>query len=152
MTDIYDIKPLLLWNPINIFYSIIILIILIFYYYILFFRKNTQTNIKDWIITHKITNINYKEMISKLEKNINTYDENIFYSKINKILRLYLQSQWYKTIWSSTLKEIKNIEIDSMFKELFKDIYLKEYSLNIEKNIIKRKEYLEKIKFLILNK
>jgi hypothetical protein len=50
------------------------------------------------------------------------------------------------------LKEIENLQLDDIFKKLLKEIYFKEYSNILEDNLENRKEYIQKLKNLVLNK
>ena len=149
MTDIYDIKPLLLWIPINLVYSLIILIILIIAYLLIFRKKENKIVIQEKI-EEKVIDIDYKSLITDLEKNIEKYDQETFYHKIDKILRLYLAGKWYKNIKSLTLKELENLQLDTIFIDLLKSIYFKEYANNLEDSISIRKEYIEKLKKMLL--
>ena len=153
MTDIYDIKLLLLWRPINVIYSLIILFILIIAYYFLFIKKNNEVvEEKKLIKRPKIKNIDYTRLVQDIKQNLETYNTEKFYHQIDKILRLYLEKQDSKNLETLTLKEIENLELDNIFKNLLKSIYFKEYSNNMDDNIQTRKEILHKLENLILNK
>ncbi len=153
MTDIYDIKPLLLWNCINLIYSLIFIVLFVLAYFILF-KKETKQVIKQEVIQEKpkIKNIDYIPLIQELENNLDNYSSEEFYHKIDKILRLYLSSIWFNNIQTLTLIELEKIKLDEIFVNLLKSIYFKEYAQNLEDNIELRKEFLEKLKNLVLNK
>lgn len=153
MTDIYDIKPLLLWNCINLIYSLIFIVLFVLAYFILF-KKGTKQVIKQEVIQEKpkIKNIDYATLIQELENNLDNYSSEEFYHKIDKILRLYLSSIWFNNIQTLTLIELEKIKLDEIFVNLLKSIYFKEYAQNLEDNIELRKEFLEKLKNLVLNK
>ena len=148
MTDIYDIKGIVLWLPINILYSLIILLVLIIAYWFVF--KVSKKQIKQEIIIveePKIKNIGFKQLIEDLEKNIQIYNTEEFYHQIDKILRLYLSNKkWIQNIEKLTLKEVEQLNIDSSFIDILKSIYFKEYAKDIEDSLDTRKEYLEKIR------
>jgi len=153
MTDIYDIKDLLLWDYANLIYSLIFIILFVLAYFILF-KKGTKQVIKQEVIQEKpkIKNIDYATLIQDLENNLDNYSSEEFYHKIDKILRLYLSSIWFDNIQTLTLTELEKIKLDEIFINLLKSIYFKEYAQNIEDNIELRKEFLEKLKNLVLNK
>ena len=153
MTDIYDIKPLLLWNCINLIYSLIFIVLFVLAYFILF-KKGTKQVIKQEVVQEKakIKNIDYATLIQELENNLDNYSSEEFYHKIDKILRLYLSSIWFNNIQTLTLIELEKIKLDEIFINLLKSIYFKEYAQNLEDNIELRKEFLEKLKNLVLNK
>ncbi len=152
MTDIYDIKDLLLWNCINLIYSLIFIVLFVIIYFILF-KKETKQVIKQKVQEKpKIKNIDYATLIQDLENNLDNYSSEEFYNKIDKILRLYLSNIWFDNIQTLTLIELEKIELDEIFINLLKSIYFKEYAQNIEDNIELRKEFLEKLKNLVLNK
>ena len=153
MTDIYGIKPLLLWNCINLIYSLIFIIFFAIIYFILFKKGTKQIVQKEVIIEKpKIKNIDYATLIQELENNLDNYSSEEFYHEIDKILRLYLSSIWFNNIQTLTLTELKKRELDEIFINLLKSIYFKEYTQNLEDNIEVRKEFLEKLKNLVLNK
>jgi len=146
MTDIYDIKGIILWVPINILYSLIILLILIIAYWFLFKTSKKQA-IQEVIVVKKPTNIDFTQLIEDLEKNIQIYNTEEFYHQVDKILRLYLSNKkWIKNIEKLTLKEVEQLDIDSSFIDILKNIYFKEYAKDIEDSLDTRKEYLEKLK------
>jgi len=153
MTDIYDIKTIILWVPINMIYSLIILLFLFIAYWVLFLRNKKQTEQKIIIITPpKIKDINFNELIDNLEKNIQIYNTEQFYHQIDKILRLCLYNKKkIQNIEKLTLNELEDLWLDITFKEILKNIYFKEYAKDIKDNLDIRKEYLKKIKNLILN-
>lgn len=154
MTDIYDIKPLLFWDYANLIISLVFIIIFVIVYFILFKKENRQIKVKKKVIIEisKIKKVDYISLLQDLESNLETYNSEIFYHKVDKILRLYLSSIWFKKIEFLTLTELENLKIDKIFIDLLKSIYFKEYSKNIEDNIELRKKYLWKLKDLVLNK
>jgi len=149
MTDIYDIKAIIFWVPINILYSLIILLILIIAYWFLF-----KTTKKQEVIEFKIPEIRkIYHLIEDLEENIQTYKTDEFYHQLDKILRLYLSNKKrIHNIEELTLKEMEQLDLDSVFIDILKNIYFKEYAKDIEDNLNVRKEYLEKLKNLIIYK
>ncbi len=153
MTDIYDIKWLLLWDYMNLTFSLIFIVIFIISYFLLFYRKK-ETKVEQKIIVEPIKHkeIDYDKLVNELENNILNYNEEVFYHKIDKILRLYIFQKWYKNIESLTLEELNKLNLDNIFINLFKNIYFKEYAENIKDNLELRKEYLQRIKDLVLNK
>jgi len=148
MTDIYDIKGIVLWLPINILYSLIILLVFIIAYWFVF--KVSKKQIKQEIIIveePKIKNIDFEKLIEDLEENIQIYKTDEFYHKLDKILRLYLSNK--KRIYNIeelTLKEVEQLDLDSVFIDILKNIYFKEYAKDIEDSLNTRKKYLEKMR------
>lgn len=154
MTDIYDIKPLLLWNYINLSISLIFIIIFVIVYFVLFKKRNRQLEPENEIIIEipKVRKIDYMPLLQDIENNLEFYNSEVFYHKIDKILRLYLNSIWFRNIKFLTLKELEKIKLDKIFIDLFKNIYFKEYSKSIEDSVKLRQKYLLELKNLVLNK
>jgi len=154
MTDIYDIKAIILWVPIDITYSLIVLLILIISYWLLFLNNKKQIKQEIIIVEEsKIKNIDFDKLIKSLEKNIQIYNTEQFYHQIDKILRSYLSNEkGIYNIEELTLKEIEQLDLDIIFRDILKNIYFKEYSKNVGDSLDIRKEYLEKLKNLIIYK
>jgi len=151
MTDIYDIKDVFLWLPINVLYSLIYILFIIVLHFIykniLSKYVNKENNEKEEVIIER--EIDFNKMISDFkEKNINS-DKEIFYSWLIKILKEILKNNYKKDISKMTFEEISILNIDNNLKELIKNIYFKEYKKTIEDNRESREEYIEKVKSLI---
>lgn len=153
MEDIYDIKGILLWIPINYMYSIVftlfLLILFIIYKYIL--SKN-NANLRESI---NFAN-NEKEIKKDFYKALNDFEniylketENIFYSKLLYIFREILEYNWEKNISKMTLEEINKLKLNNNIKSLIKNLYYKEYMEKIKDNNEIRKQFIEDIKKII---
>jgi hypothetical protein len=71
---------------------LVILIIFLIAYYFLFLRKKTVIIEEEKIIEFvEPIKIDYEKLITDIEQNISSYDKDIFYKKVDKILRLYLE-------------------------------------------------------------
>jgi len=150
MTDIYDIKDVLLSFPINITYSLVYLIFLIilFIIYKNLINKNDEKIIE---LTNEIIRPkkNYYEILEDFKKDYLDKNEKIFYSKLLYILREILEYKWEKNISKMTFKQINNLDLSNNLKNLVKSIYYKEYMKDIEDNKEIRKKMIEDIKKII---
>jgi len=142
----YDIKPLLNEEPFNLFYTTIFIIIWLVVYWLLFIKnKNTQTTKQEY---KNIYQPNFNKEIKDLTKNINLPAE-IFYKKLNKILKDIIYFKSWKNVSNLTYQEIEKLDLDDMFKDLLKSTYFKEYAPSIEDNPDIRKKYINNLKILI---
>lgn len=153
MEDIYDIKGILLWIPINYMYSIVftlfLLILFIIYKYIL--SKN-NANLRESINFANNENFIKKDFYKILNDFENIYlkeTENIFYSKLLYIFREILEYNWEKNISKMTLEEINKLKLNNNIKSLIKNLYYKEYMEKIKDNNEIRKQFIEDIKKII---
>jgi len=150
MTDIYDIKDVLLSFPINITYSLVYLIFLL----ILYFIYKNIINKNDEKIIESVREIikpkkDYLDILENFKKNYLDKNEKIFYSKLLYILREILENKWEKNISKMTFKQINNLDLSNNLKNLVKSIYYKEYMKDIEDNKEIRKKLIEDIKKII---
>ena len=150
MTDIYDIKDVLLSFPINITYSLVYLIFLL----ILYFIYKNIINKNDEKIIESVREIikpkkDYLDILENFNKNYLDKNEKIFYSKLLYILREILENKWEKNISKMTFKQINNLDLSNNLKNLVKSIYYKEYMKDIEDNKEIRKKLIEDIKKII---
>jgi hypothetical protein len=92
MTDIYDIKDVLLSFPINITYSLVYLIFLLILYFI---YKNINKIIKPAAPSLPLgeieRGIDYYDILENFKKDYLDENEKIFYSKLLYILREILE-------------------------------------------------------------
>ena len=150
MTDIYDIKDVLLSFPINITYSLVYLIFLI----ILFIIYKNIISKKDEKIIESVREVikpkkDYYDILENFKKDYLDKNEKIFYSKLLYILREILEYKWEKNISKMTFKEISNLELSNNLKNLVKSIYYKEYMKDIDDNKEIREKMIEDIKKII---
>lgn len=142
----YDIKPLLNEEPFNLFYTTIFIIIWLVVYWLLFIKnKNTQTTKQEY---KNIYQPNFNKEIEDLNQNINLPTE-IFYKKLNKILKDIIYFKSWKNVSNLTYQEIEKLDLDDMFKDLLKSTYFKEYAPLIEDNPDIRKKYINNLKILV---
>jgi hypothetical protein len=152
MNNINDIKPIMLWIPINIEYSLIFVIFIV----ILYFVYKYLVNFKPKEVVNKIPDIEnldymqqYKKDLNNLEKNYLEISKEIFYSKLSKILRWILELKGQKNISKMTLEEIDKLNINNKLKEVIQNIYFKEYAKEIKDSIEIRKNLIQEVKKLI---
>lgn len=142
----YDIKPLLNEEPFNLFYTTIFIIIWLVVYWLLFIKnKNTQTTKQEY---KNIYQPNFNKEIEDLTQNTNLSAE-IFYKKLNKILKDIIYFKSWKNVSNLTYQEIEKLDLDDMFKDLLKSTYFKEYAPLIEDNPDIRKKYINNLKILV---
>jgi len=150
MTDIYDIKDVLLSFPINITYSLVYLIFLIilFIIYKNIINKNDEKIIE---LTNEVIRPkkNYYEILEDFKKDYLDKNEKIFYSKLLYILREILEYKWERNISKMTFKQISNLDLSNDLKNLVKSIYYKEYMKDIDDNKEIREKLIEDIKKII---
>jgi len=151
MTDIYDIKDIILWFPFNIINSLIyvffIFVLYFLYKYIL--NKNWEKYIDTVIIQKDFIEKDFTKEIKIFEKKYIDSSKEIFYKNIIALLREILEFNWEKNISKMTFQEIKKLNLDTKLKELIKNIYYKEYKKEIQDNIEVRKQYIKEIKKII---
>ena len=150
MTDIYDIKDVLLSFPINITYSLVYLVFLIilFIIYKNLINKNDEKIIE---LTNEVIRPkkNYYEILEDFKKDYLDKNEKIFYSKLLYILREILEYKWERNISKMTFKQISNLDLSNDLKNLVKSIYYKEYMKDIDDNKKIREKLIEDIKKII---
>ncbi len=154
MTDIYDIKDLLLWFPLNIFNTIIFLLFLFFIFFLdkIFFKKKNikiVKKIKKGEVIVKKTDFN--KILSNFEKKYLDKDFQIFYSKLAYILKEIIKQKENKDVSKMTFKEIEKFSLDNDLKNLIKQIYFREYSKDLDDNVEIRKSLINKVKKYLKN-
>ena len=150
MQQINDIKPIMLWSPINITTTIIFVIFIVILYFIWnYLSKNKKEEIEIKTNFWEVPNINiYKKQLKELEKNIDISSQ-IFYKKLAEILKNILEYYWAKNISKMTFDEIKNLKLKQNLKDLIKNIYFKEYAKEINDSEEIRKKIIKEIKKLV---
>jgi len=149
MTDIYDIKSILLGFPINIIYSLIFIILLIILYIIYYMIINKKVEkIKEKPIKIKEEK-DFNLILLDFEKNNLSLASDRFYSALIEILRDILEYKWNKNISKMTFEEINNLKLDDSLKNMIKSIYYKEYTKKIDDNDKIRLTFIKNIKKLI---
>jgi len=152
MQQINDIKPIMLWSPINITTTIIFIIFIVILYFIYKKIKLGQTQrsapTKNVGFSSSVHPDTYKKQLKELEKNIDISSQ-IFYKKLAEILKNILEYYWAKNISKMTFDEIKNLKLKQNLKDLIKNIYFKEYAKEINDSEEIRKELIGEIKKLI---
>jgi len=143
MTDIYDIKNLVSSIPINFVYTAIILAVAMILYIFLINQKEETK-----IIKIKVKKENINDLIKDLEQNIDKFDKDTFYRKLDYILRLIVKEKYNKNIKNLSYKELNKLDIDNILKDFIKNIYFKEYAKNIDDNEEIRQKYVNLIKWL----
>lgn len=138
----YDFFSYIKYSFLILFF--VILLIIFIYKKI---KNNNKKEIKKIEETPKEEEFNLLEEIKKIEENIED-EKNIFYSKINNLIRKYIFKIYNIDIYKLSYKEVedkyaKNINLDLL--EIYKNTYYFEFN-NLEDNIEKRKEILIDLK------
>ena len=152
MQNFNDIKPIILWSPINISNTILFIIFIV----VLYFLWNYFNNKKELKPIKIETNIwktssldDFKKDLQDLEKNYLKENKDIFYPKLSEILKNIFEYKTKKDISKLTLSEIKNLKLNSKLIDLISNIYFKEYAKKIEDSKDIRKDLILEIKKFI---
>ncbi len=151
MTDIYDIKPILLDNIINYKLSLIYIFLIIIVFIIFYYLSSKKTVIIEEKIEQKIDKRDYFiGLLDDLQKNGLLLNKDEFYSRLLKILKEYITYKTWKNIESLTLKELKNAKLNKNLEKLISNLYFEEYSpyKNIDSDDF-RKKIIKDIKWII---
>lgn len=119
-------NPSFLLKYINFFPIIILLLIYIFYKFIYkkYIKKNNINTLNKVIINEKNT---LNNDLKDLKNNYLKYSKKDFYEKLDKIFREILKENWYNKFYNITLDEIKKLNKQSVFLELFEEAYIKKF-------------------------
>ena len=142
---ILDQNPSFLIKYINFSPIIIFLLIYIFYKFIYKkYLKKLDIKKLNKVIIKENNNLN-KELLD-LKNNYLKYSKKDFYEKLDKIFREILKENWYNKFYNITLNEIKKLNKQSVFLDLFEEAYIKKFKksennkeerLNLLNNLIK---------------
>jgi len=138
MTQINDIKPIILWIPININSTILFIVFFIFLLILWKYLANKKENkVEKTEIVFDKTNVldDLKKDLYSLERKYLNSSKDIFYQRLSEILKKTFEYKTEKDISKMTLTEINNllpIKDSNYLKELIKNIYFKEYAKEIE--------------------
>ncbi|MDR3150330.1 MAG: hypothetical protein LBU14_01575 [Candidatus Peribacteria bacterium] len=94
MTDIYDIKDIILLSPISVTNTIFVCIIFLMIYFLLFKKPHPNPFLKkerEQDQTIEESKIDYKKFISGFEKNYMSLDSKDFLKEISFIFRSFLE-------------------------------------------------------------
>lgn len=149
MTDIYDIKGIVLWYIFDIKYSFIYILFLIVLYILWFLMNKNKNNIKQENIVKKVVKIDFDKLLDDINQKYLSSDKNLFYTKLTSFLRELLEYKWYKDISKMTFDEISRLDINNNIKYILKNIYFKEYVKKIEDSEEIRKNLILEIKKLL---
>ena len=149
MTDIYDIKGIVLWYIFDIKYSFIYILFLIVLYILWFLMNKNKNNIKQENIVKKVVKIDFDRLLDDINQKYLSSDKNLFYTKLTNFLRELLEYKWYKDISKMTFDEISRLDINNNIKHILKNIYFKEYQKEIIDNKKLRESYINDIRKLI---
>jgi len=152
MQNFNDIKPIILWFPINISNTILFIIFLVVLYFVWKYFNNKK-ELKPVIIETnfwKVTSLeDFKKDLKDLEKKYLKENKDIFYPKLSEILKNIFEYKTKKDISKLTLSEIKKQKLNPKLIDLISSIYFKEYAKKIEDSEEIRKDLILEIKKLI---
>ncbi|MCD5385380.1 hypothetical protein LRZ95_01795 [Candidatus Gracilibacteria bacterium] len=149
MTDIYDIKGIVLGYIFDIKYSFIYILFLIVLYILWFLMNKNKNNIKQENIVKKVVKIDFDKLLDDINQKYLSSDKNLFYTKLTNFLRELLEYKGYKDISKMTFDEISRLDINNNIKYILKNIYFKEYQKEIIDNKKLRESYINDIRKLI---
>jgi len=152
MQNFNDIKPIILWSPINITNTILFIIFLIVLYFV---YKGLKPSVEKKYSVNKVALAPWKKLedfkkdLKNLEKKYLKENKDIFYPKLSEILKNIFEYKTTKDISKMTLSEILSTEGFSPLKDLISNIYFKEYAKKIEDSENIRKDLIIEIRKLI---
>lgn len=128
MTDIFDIKWLLIWfnfSYLNTVFLIVVLLWLLFYFFINYKKKDIEIEI---IEKNEDEIYDFKSILASLEKRYYSLDSIVFLKEVNHIFRLFLeQEKNYVGFSKLTLEQVLSYDLSKDYISFFKDLYFKEY-------------------------
>lgn len=157
MTDIFDIKDIILPFPISIINTIFVCIVFLVIYFLLFRKNEKFVEVVEEVEEEKI---DFREIILSFEKNYLLLESKDFLKEISFIFRYFLeQDLWYENFSKLTLDEIHKVKswklkAESQINHIFKVleiIYFKEYKEEELTDKQKEKIFLD-VKDIILNR
>lgn len=150
MNDIIDIKPLLLWFPIDFFNTLILLIFIfilgLLIRIFLYKEKNVIKEEKEEENMFFEEKKDYKKILMDFQNEFLNSKSEVFYSKLIEIFKLIIKDKDWKDISKMTYEEITWLNIDEKLINIIKEIYFKEYIKEIYQDTEDyRKELVSKI-------
>jgi hypothetical protein len=91
----------------------------------------------------------YLIIIKEIENIFINSKAEIFYAKLDEILRIFLEEKKNISISNLTFEEIKSINLEKNIENLIKDIYFMEFNQNLNDSLDLRNNILEKLKLII---
>ena len=151
MNDIYDIKEIMLWFPIDIVFTLLFILFLICLYVIYLYKFKKSDIEKETLEKPVIIKIkkDFNKILKNFIKNDLDLETTIFHSKLLWILREILEEKEKYNISKMTFEEINNLNISEKLKDLIKSIYYKEYMKEVDDSLEIRKKYINEIKKII---
>lgn len=149
MTDIFDINPNSLPALFDLKYTFAYIVFCIcawwVYQYILKQKKVPDIEVETISYTKK--EINFFELIESVKTHHMQSEKEVFYTKLKQILVLFLEYKTWEAIAQMTLLELEKKNFSSDLKNLFKEIYFRQYSAIIKNDTSEyRKELLYRLK------
>lgn len=129
MTDIFDIKWLIIWFNLS-YLNTILLIVVILWLLIYFFINYKKKDIEIQTIEKVEEEIyDFKNLLASLEERYNFLDSKAFLKEVNHIFRLFLeQEKKYENFSKLTLEQVLSYDLQHDYISFFKDLYFKEYN------------------------
>ncbi|MDD5769418.1 MAG: hypothetical protein PHE25_00470 [Candidatus Gracilibacteria bacterium] len=150
MKDIFDIKANVLPDLINLNYSLIYIFFIILVLIFIYFKKRKPQKIEIEEIDYKKIQIDFIKLLEDISKNYINSQKEIFYKKLKSFIILFLEYKTKSNISQMTLSELEKIDFTKDLKEIFKEIYFRQYSEILKEDSENyRKEILERISKVI---
>ncbi|MDD2907529.1 MAG: hypothetical protein PHH98_02705 [Candidatus Gracilibacteria bacterium] len=130
MTDIFDIKGILVGFNFSIlnFFILGILIIAILVYFFIRYRKKTEVKIEEYT-KKQIEIYDFKSILDGFKERYLNLEQAVFLKETNHIFRLFIeQEKGYNAFSKLTLEEILSFDLEENYIVFLKDLYYKEYS------------------------
>jgi len=140
MTDIFDIKWILVWfnfSILNLFILWILIIAILVYLFNRFIKK-TEVKIEEY--TQKSIEIyDIKAILDWFNERYLNLEQADFLKETNHIFRLFIeQEKWYNDFSKLTLEEILSFDLEENYIVFLKDLYYKEYSEQVLEDFDKK--------------
>lgn len=124
MNDIYSLKEISLWLPINPLYTVLLCIIFVCIYFLIFRKNKKNIKINTELILEK--DKNYKEIFYSID--FLSMDSSEFIKEVSIFFRDFLENEKeIKNFSKLTLKEISYLDLEENYKLLIEELYFKEY-------------------------
>lgn len=150
MTDIFDIKPNVLPFIFDINYSLIYILFVIFILIFFFLKSKKIPDYEIEKIPFTEEKIDFNELYQSIETHHIHSSNIIFYQKVKWLIVLFLEYKTKSHISQMTLSELNWFHFPQEWKELFKEIYFRQYEKIIKDDTDEyRKNLLSRLKIFL---